>query len=249
MSATKGGITIKVPDNPTTPKVEAISVNFSFGGELLLLTAAALYILYDRMLRPQVIDKLLGTFQPLDETRRINELLAQIAVVSEADKVVLWTFHNGDINSVGYHYAKASVTNGWWRPGIDKRSENYRNVPIGVLYGELRQLFENPDTAQLICTDDAQGTGCLSYLNKVQIDSMVNRLVRIGNLPLGVVSVQYVGENSKEIAIQNNIASLERSKLISKLITQINEIMKVRVIRPSKVKQFLGKIGIGKKTE
>lgn len=243
----KSDFTIGIPDNPRTPQDETVSINLSFGGEALLLLAAAAYIFYDRMLRPRVIDKLLGTFQPIDETQRLNEILAQIAVVAEADKVVLWTFHNGDVSTVGYHYAKASITNGWWRAGVDKRSEGFRNVPIGVLYGELRPLFENPESVQLICLDDAEGTGCYSYLSRVQINAMINRLVRIGNLPLGVISIQYVAEGSKALAIQNNITNQERSKLISKLVNQVNEIMKVRVIRPSKVKVWLGKMGVGKK--
>lgn len=225
------------PQNPQGP--DSVTIRLSFGLEGIVILIAAGYLIYERLLRPTVIDRLLGTFQPIEEQRKLNELMAQIGAVTTANRVLLWTFHNGELStSIGYHYAKATVTNAYFSDHGERVSPAMRNVPFGVLYTELKPLLENPNSTQMIDIELVEAEPCKEYLRRTNTTLMFNRLVKIGNLPLAVISLQFCSHltlDEKISIMQSCLSDGPSAKLVNKLVQDVRDIMKVRAVRPSRI--------------
>ena len=97
-------------EHPVTPNV-APKVEIVFTGDALLAILFGIWIIWDRLIRSRVVTKLDGVFAPVEEERKLNNLLAQIGVITNASRVILCAFHNGAIDNEGYHLTKISTVN------------------------------------------------------------------------------------------------------------------------------------------
>ena len=75
-----------------------------------------------------------------------------------------------------------------------------RDLPIGRIMFEIEEMLKVDDWV-CITYDDSLPQSCKDYLIRNNIERMFNRLVKVGNLPIGILSVQY----SKEHLEFNNI--------------------------------------------
>jgi len=221
-----------------TPKPPVV-IQFDLGMETTAIMVAAGFVIYDRLVRPIVLKQLLGSSHPLDEQKRLNELVAQLGGITQSDRVILWTFHNGEIDTtLGYHYAKASVTNSWLKEQSDRAKAHKANVPFGLIRDEIETLLNDPLSTQMMVREE--GLQCESDIAPDEATLVFNRLIKIVNVPLGLVSVQYdmPSEDRKRVAVQAVLGEGETSVLFNKVIAQIDKVMKGRAVRPSLVEQL-----------
>ena len=64
-------------------------IQFTFTGDALLVLGAFVWVFWDRFLRSRVVSKLDGVFAPIEEERVLNNVLAQIGVITNASRVCI----------------------------------------------------------------------------------------------------------------------------------------------------------------
>jgi hypothetical protein len=124
-----------------------------------------------------------------------------------------------------------------------------RDIPIGKVMYEIEMLLQNDKT--WVCTQDGPELlqSCRDYLKNNHIDTMYNRLVKVGNLPIGIISIQYTRpthtyhrrkSDSPEELFGCNISPVDsvHVELLEDLYNEICQIMRRRVVHPGPVKKF-----------
>ena len=104
--------------------------------------------------------------------------------------------------------------------------------------------------------DESLPQPCKDHLMKNDIQRMCNRLVKVGNLPIGILSLQYSKNHQFEENCDDNcnvkVIRPEYETLMDDLYLEISSIMRRRVIHPSPIHRVFGtllgtlKMGRGK---
>ena len=226
---------------PTPPPAKVVNggFNLTLTADGLITLAALAWILWDRLLKNKVVSKLDGVFAPIEEERQLNNLLAQVGVITNASRVVLAAFHNGAIDNCGYHLTKLSTINSYTAPGRLPMTVPIRDLPVGRIMVELESMLD-PGAERWSVTEyrEDMPTPCRDHLNKNGIHRMYNRLVRVGNLPIGILSLQYdEGERrAPPVSIEPH------SHLLEELYNDIAVIMRRRIIHPGPLRRLLMKL-------
>lgn len=234
----------------TTPK---FSINIS--SDTILIVGFLIYALWDKIMKPRVVEKLDGVFAPVQEERRLTNILAQIGIVTKASRVVLAAFHNGALDAAGYHLQKLSTVNTYTAPGHTPMAYPIRDLPIGRIMFEIEDMLKTPGW---VCVkyDESLPQPCKDHLIKNDIEKMCNRLVKVGNLPIGILSLQYAKGHGNQIHINPNCQSgvcnvtaddteiIEPAykTLMDDLYLEISTIMRRRVIHPSPIHRIFGTV-------
>lgn len=221
---------IQVPSNiPETPK---LVINLS--SDVILIGGILIWALWDKLMKPSVVEKLDGVFAPVEEERKLTNILAQIGIITGASRVVLAAFHNGALDSDGYHLQKLSTVNTYTAPGKLPMANPIKDLPIGRIMFEIEDMLKAGDKGWVVTRyADSLPQPCKDHLLKNNIYKMANRLVRVGNLPIGILSLQYEDEkHSFETLVEDHHESL-----MNDLYTQISVIMRRRIIHPSPLKR------------
>lgn len=211
-------------------------INISLTADGLLLLGGLSWLLWDRLIKGKVVTKLDGVFAPIEEERRLNNLLAQIGVITHASRVVLAAFHNGAIDSCGYHLTKLSTINSYTAPGRPPMAVPIRDLPVGRIMYELEELLstESGDWCYVEYRDDLPAP-CRDHLLRNSIDSMYNRLVRVGNLPIGILSLQYDDVERRKPLLREE----PHNQLLEQLYDEVASIMRRRIVHPGPIKRLL----------
>lgn len=229
-------VTIEIESTNIEPTPTKPPVNISISSDVFLITGFIAWFFWEKLIRSNVVKKLDGVFAPVEEQRSLNNLLAQIGVVTSASRVVLSAFHNGEIDTLGYHLTKISTINSYVAPGRSQAATALRDLPIGRIMDELEPMFQN--AAQKWFTieyNENLADACKDHLIKTNIELMHNRMVRIGNLPIGILSIQYDKGERRRF----NIADTIQNDVIESLYEQICIIMRRRVIHPGPIRKAL----------
>jgi len=215
-------------------------INVTVSGDALLALALGGWLIWDRLLRSTVNRRLGGVFAPVEEERRLTSILAQIGAITLARRVVLCAFHNGAIESGGYHLTKISTINTYTAPGAIPMRVPIRDLPIGRIMQELEDLLEAPRGAPWVTVDysDDLPEPCKDHLQRNDIGSMTNRIILVGNLPIGILSIQY-GLDDKR-----NCHGCKQTcdDLVEPYYDEISQVMRRRVISPGLIKRILTKL-------
>lgn len=216
--------------------ITAPSINVSLSSDSLVLIGVLAWALWDKVMKPKVVDKLDGVFAPIQEERRLSNILAQIGLVTKASRVVLAAFHNGALDNAGYHLQKLSTVNTYTAPGHSPMAYPIRDLPIGRIMTELNDMMA---TDGWVCVKYAEHLPqpCKDHLTKNSIHKMCNRLVKVGNLPIGILSLQYEAETD----IPDHDESVAYQGLMNDLYNQISAIMRRRIVHPSPVHMIASK--------
>lgn len=218
------------------PAQPAGGVNISFSADALLFGAAAIWLFWDRLMKPTVARHLDGVWEPIEEERRLNAILAQIGVITDADRVVLAAFHNGQVSRYGFHLQKLSTVNQYTAPGFSPMPCPIRDLPIGRVMAEVEMLTADGGWVTTSIHDDLPAA-CVDHLKRNRTSSMVCRMVLVGNLPIGILSIQY-GEHERR---RPPITEPPRDQLLETLFEEIGAIMRRRVIHPSRLKRLMAR--------
>jgi hypothetical protein len=216
---------------------QAPYINLTITPDTFIVAGVLFWALWEKLMKPRVVEKLDGVFAPVQEERRLTNILAQIGIVTKASRVVLAAFHNGALDNAGYHLQKLTTVNAYTAPGNLPMAYPIRDLPIGRIMFEIEEMLKDDDWVCVVY-DDSLPQPCKDHLLKNDIKKMCNRLVKVGNLPIGILSLQY----SKTY---NNVCSTEivesvHQSLMDDLYLEISTIMRRRVIHPSPVHRIFG---------
>lgn len=226
-------VQIQQDSAPPLPPPQRLQVTLT--GDALLVAGAACWLLWDRLVRSKVVSKLDGVFAPIEEERKLNNLLAQVGVITNASRVVLAAFHNGAIDSAGYHLTKLSTINSYTAPGRLPMTVPIRDLPVGRIMVELEMLLD--PAADCWCVTEYREdlpAPCLDHLLRNGIHRMYNRLVRVGNLPIGILSLQY---DSSERRCPP-LSSEPHARQLEDLYSEVAVIMRRRIIHPGLIRRL-----------
>lgn len=230
---------------PTKSGINVPDLNFTFSADALIMGGVLIWALWDKVMKPQITEKLDGVFAPVQEERRLSAILAQVGLITGASRVVLAAFHNGALDNAGYHLQKLSTVNTYTAPGHEPMAVAIRDLPIGRIMFELEQMLKADDWVCVINNADLPQP-CRDHLVRNSIHKMCNKLVKVGNLPIGILSVQY-----DEVAAQRDPdcctraffkVPMEHEPLLEDLYQEIASVMRRRVIHPSKIHLFFRKL-------
>lgn len=121
--------TQEVPKSPDAPP--GTNINLSLSTDTLLFAGAFLWLLWDKLMKPTIAKSLDGVFAPIEEEKRLTAILAQIGIITHADRVVLAAFHNGQIDRYGFHLQRLTTVNQYTAPGHEPMNYPIRDLPIG----------------------------------------------------------------------------------------------------------------------
>jgi hypothetical protein len=232
---------------PTVKFMTPVDVTLSADSLLLIGAVAAWGIraLWTGLIRNQVVHQLEGAFAPVEEERLLGVLVTQIGGLAQASRVMLGAFHNSTVDETGYHYTRITAVNTYLAPGVKPMQDQVVNLPLGRIMLELEAMIRSEDqwVHFTLGNPDVQ-IGCRNYLERNDIYCISSRLIRVGNLPIGILSVQWdhpipVGDLVSEALpphsdfggrLQFN-PSLNSA--LNHAVGQIAQVMRRRVIQPS----------------
>lgn len=214
------------------------AINITITPDTFIVAGVLFWALWDKIMKPRVVEKLDGVFAPVQEERRLTNILAQIGIVTKASRVVLAAFHNGALDNAGYHLQKLSTVNAYTSPGSLPMTYPIRDLPIGRIMFEIEEMLKNDGDWVCVLYDESLPQPCKDHLLKNDIRKMCNRLVKVGNLPIGILSLQYSKINSN--VCSSEIIEKEYRALMDDLYMEISTIMRRRVIHPSPIHRVFG---------
>lgn len=237
---------------PQPPRVQLPTVNVSFSADSLLLAggiaAWLLRTFWVKFMQPQVVSRLDGVFAPVEEERLLNVLVTQIGGLTQASRVLLGAFHNGTVDHTGYHYSKITAVNTYVAPGVKPMRDPVKDLPLGRIMPELEALLKSENSWIHYCRDNpTTPPGCRAYLERNDIHRISSYLIRVGNLPIGILSVQWDSPVAPEHvqALNNwhgNGSEVAFAVALQHAIQQITLVMRRRVVRPPAFQRFVNRL-------
>ena len=223
----------EIPQNSQQPS-QPININLS--GDTIVIAGLLAWFIWDKIAKPTIFDKLQGAFTPIEEERRLNNILAQMGIITGADRVTLAAFHNGAVDNEGYHLQKLSTVNTYSAPNTPT-IDPIKDMPIGRIMGEIENLLRVGGWYHKKIDDPNIPAICRSLMTEWGVDKTVNRMVKVGNLPIGILSVHYIHCDCKDD--QECLHAPEYDILMDDLYNEISNIMRRRVVKPSLIKRFM----------
>ena len=241
MAATTGTTTAVTQQPHPGGFIPPINITLS-GDALLILGGLAVWGLrgiWTRLLRSQVVTHLDGVFAPIEEERQLNILVAQIGCLTRASRVVLGAFHNGTLDHTGYHYNKITAVNTYSAPGAALPREPVRDLPLGRVITEIEAMMKTDEGWLHFSADDpGLPQGCRDYLQRSGIFKTSSLLIRVGNLPIGILSIQWDDpDTAGGMDFGSPFADVMRHS-----IDQLSAAMRRRVVRPPAFQRFMAKV-------
>lgn len=219
---------------PLKPPSQGINVNVT--ADVLLFLMFILWVIWKRAIKPTFAEQLGSFFIPVEEERRLNTILAQIGVVTGASRVVLAAFHNGALDSDGYHLQKLSTINTYVKDGCSPMAVTIKNLPISKISYEIEEMLRVADWHEIKYHEDLP-ENCKAHMQRNSMACMHNRIIRVGNLPIGIISLQY-NKDYHPIDEGSRISRTAYEGLLEDLYDQISGILRRRVINPGPVKRL-----------
>lgn len=226
---------------PWIGKVGPIPSSISIDGEFILIAIAITWIIIDRLFGSRVAKKLGDVFAPIEEERALNYLLAQVGLITRSSRVVLAAFHNGKLDGMGYHLARLTTINSYTAEGCKPMAKPIQALPIGTIMYELEQMiaaYESGDCWTITRYSDDLPQPCKDHLVVNDIGKMYNRLIKIGNLPIGILSVQYSRDERRKPAIEDKAFA----EALERCYEEICAVMRRRIVHPGPLRQLVIKI-------
>lgn len=126
--------------------------------------------------------------------KRIDQLLAQIAIIGDYDRVVLGIFHNGVVGARYSKFEKFLIASSYVVSGIEEVPEMGKDLNVSKISIDLAILEKSIDGAMVIDAENVNmyGSNCFLYLKNRNIQHLNNQLLTSSDgLHLGILSKQY----------------------------------------------------------
>lgn len=225
---------------PASRTKDAPHLNVTVTGDSLLVMGLLSWLVWDRLIKSKVVTHLDGVFQPVEEERKLSNLLAQIGLITHASRVILAALHNGSITAGGYSLTKISTVNAYTAPGSSPMATPIRDLPIGRIMLELEMLLDPANAGRWleVHDSDALPDACLDYLRSNDISAQFSRVVTVGSLPIGILACQYSAAERRRPPVGSEI----HADLLEDLYDQIAAVMRRRIIHPGPARRIWMKL-------
>lgn len=124
------------------------------------------------VLQPKIESARRSLALPVEIERTINTILGRILAETEASRVLVAQFHNGQNYYGGYSYSKLTVTHEAISPGVGALSFNLKEIPLS-LYAEDLEIVKQSPTKYAFITPE-------SFTNPRSSGVSKQRMLRMG---------------------------------------------------------------------
>lgn len=238
---TRNETAIEIPSSDPVNILEGVSnilTNDTFLSILGLVVSAGISITLKTLSKNKKnIEKIISKLNYIEQTgedeilpaeyiKRINQIMAQIGILGEYDRVVLGILHNGVVGSrySGSRYSKfekIAILCSYTVSGIEELPEFGKDLDLSIIDADLTLLKENDNN---LCVDtrqtDSLDSKCFIYLKERNIQNMQNILLNKNDLDLGILSLQRC--SGKSVVVND-----DRKKTIEELINEVSSIIDV----------------------
>jgi hypothetical protein len=151
--------------------------------------------------------------------QRINNIITELRIKSDADNVTVFVFHNGGFFSSGVPYRKASAA---YESNSKTNSHrfDYNNIPLSYLAKLIEILTTTPDTIFIKTPEIEPSQWKYMLLNEQYVSNYFKR-IQIGQKMIGYVRVSYSSEKEKDNNLLKNIS--EYTDAVSGLLAPIED--------------------------
>lgn len=173
-----------------------------------------------------VIDKLtilrkdIREILPETYLKRIDQILAQIAILGRYDRVVLGVFHNGVVGTRYSKFEKIAILSCYVVSGVEELPEmgkdlNIEDIDIDIEYLRENNNFHTTDIDRLLRESDSN---VYMYLKNRNIQILQNELLTRKGLDLGVLSCHHCNKKDYEIPDSDRVCIEELKREIMSII-------------------------------
>jgi hypothetical protein len=151
--------------------------------------------------------------------QRINSLISELRIKSDADNVTVFVFHNGGFFSSGVPYRKASAA---YESNSKSNSHrfDYNNIPLSYLAKLIEILTTTPDCFFVNTSDIESSQWKYMLLNEQYVSNYFKR-IQIGQKMIGYIRVSFSVEKQKVNLTSKSIS--EYTDAISGLLAPIED--------------------------
>jgi hypothetical protein len=131
----------------------------------------------------------------------ISGLLNQIMAYTEADRVLVGLYHDGDVFINNTHYLKLSVVFEVTGSGVSRVSRAIRNIPLTCMLSDL-QSIRSAAGFFAISTKDIGGD-CAKYLESIGVNGKLDHMIMWKKKEIGILSLHFVKTTLTEAKIKS----------------------------------------------
>jgi hypothetical protein len=200
----------------------------SLSADGLLLMGVASWLLWRRFLRLPVMRRFVHLLGHQQDERYLTQLLAQMAVLTGADRVVLGAFYAGRVTAAGYGFTRVSIRSCYVAPGRLPLDLQTSDLSMEKIRSDLDELIENGAARwkHVHATPDLPPS-CLDYLQRNRIASLSGRLVLLEGLPIGVLNLHFDHPGG-----DRDLDNLPHADRLERLFMELSRLMRERILRP-----------------
>ena len=210
-------------ETPVTRDDTGWHLNFDFTLDSLIVIGLFAFTLWRKILRPFLAEKFYWAINPFEEERKIPILLAQMKAVTSANQVLVGTFHNGELDQNGYHLKKFSVIYFWCEDGSCTPRNLPTNVPAEKLANEITKTNATEGWFHTTISD-VEDPNCITYLRDNGLSASSTRMIMMGNIPIGMISIQYKSDDFSNRKLKDH----GTEAILEELFVQLQGLMKRR---------------------
>jgi hypothetical protein len=128
----------------------------------------------------------------------IQEVLTELRVKINADRVYLCLFHNGGLYFDGTAIKKVSRTHESCRRGSSHETINYQNIPTSLVFDIMRMLEESNKTGRVSIrhTEELDSGFLKSNLINLDVKVILKYRLKIGMRLVGYLGAHYLAEGT-----------------------------------------------------
>lgn len=159
---------------------------------------------------------------PYEYVKRLDQIMAQIAIMGDYDRVVLGVFHNGVVGAKYSKFEKLAIVCSYAVSGIEELPELGKDVNISDIKLDIEALKKDGNNYCKISGKNLTDydTNCYLYLKNRNIFQIENFLLCRDNLDLGILSLHYCTSAIRKIPD-------ESMQVINDLIKEVESIIDV----------------------
>ncbi len=210
-------------ESPITHDESGWHLNFDFTLDSIIIIGVFFFALWKKIFRPFLIEKFYWAINPFEEERKIPILLAQMKAVTNSNQVLVGTFHNGELDQNGYHLKKFSVIYFWTEDGSLPSRKLPTNVPAEKLMHEIDRTIKNEGWTHT-AIHEVKDKNCINYLRDNGLSATSTRMIMMGNIPIGMISIQYKTDDFDNRTLSNYAVDA----VLEDLFIQLQSLMKRR---------------------
>lgn len=215
------------PASSGAPAPAGINLTVSADGLLLVLVAG--WVVWSQLLRGWFVRRFQLLLSPPQESRYLLDLLAQIAVLTSATRVAVGSFHAGELSALGFAFTRVTIVSCYVAHGRLPLSSQARDLPISRISADVEDLLMHGLSSwRLVEAGPHLPAPCRDYLRRNQIACLYGRLVLLGQLPIGILNLQFEDAHLAPA----DLCATAWAQQLEELFEEVSQVLRSRRLRP-----------------